>query len=348
MLILIFLFITPELYSLYSQFDLHPEKVVFGKTNVSGLRFFFWDSQFGRFFNTGPIKGHGDPFFFLHSTLWAFLPWSIIFYIAVFSLLKKGMVDEHSKQQWIVYGSALVTFFLFSFSGFQLPHYIVILFPHFSIITATYLVSISKATTLKKLSVLQGTLLITAAAAVTFLAWYSKMGNTAAVAVISAVVILVVFYYFKTPGLTKLVAIGSSITVVLFLFMYNFFYPHLLRYQAGMMAGEYLTTNKITAKPATLNAWSYSFEFYAPGFVQYVDSIKNIDSFIANDSTAAFYTTVNYLPELSQKGYQFKVLKEFDYFHISMLTGAFLRPATRGSEVEKMALILVRNKAYTQ
>ncbi|HSU52037.1 MAG TPA: glycosyltransferase family 39 protein, partial [Segetibacter sp.] len=348
MMILILLFITPELYTLYSQFDLHPEKVVFGRTGVSGLRFFFWDSQFGRFFNTGPIKGHGDPFFFLHTTLWAFLPWSIIFYIAVYAATRKNIVDEGSKQRWIIFGSALVSFLLFSFSGFQLPHYIVILFPHFSIVTAGYLVSINKAITFKRLTVLQTTLLIIAAIAVSFLAWYSKMGNAAAVAIISVAIVLTVLLYFKTPGLSKLVAVGSTISVVLFLFLYNFFYPRLLQYQAGMMAGKYLTTNKITAKAATLNAWSYSFEFYARGMVQYVDSIKSIDNFIVSDSAAAFYTTVNYLPELSQKGYRFKVLKEFDYFHISMLTGAFLRPASREKEVEKMALILVRNKAYSR
>ena len=53
-IVLIFVFITPELYSLYTQFDLHPEKIVFNRTGVSGLKFFFWDSQFGRFFNNGP------------------------------------------------------------------------------------------------------------------------------------------------------------------------------------------------------------------------------------------------------------------------------------------------------
>ena len=47
------LFITPELFCLWAQFDAHPEKVMFGRTGVSGVRFFFWDSQFGRFTNTG-------------------------------------------------------------------------------------------------------------------------------------------------------------------------------------------------------------------------------------------------------------------------------------------------------
>ncbi|MBL0132485.1 MAG: hypothetical protein IPP43_16420 [Chitinophagaceae bacterium] len=54
---LLVVFISPELYSLWYQFDRHPEKTVFGKTNVSGIRFFLWDSQFGRFLNSGPIKG---------------------------------------------------------------------------------------------------------------------------------------------------------------------------------------------------------------------------------------------------------------------------------------------------
>lgn len=61
--IILLIFISPELICLYIQFDSHPEKIVFGNTHVSGIRFFFWDSQFGRFFNTGPIKGKGDPFF---------------------------------------------------------------------------------------------------------------------------------------------------------------------------------------------------------------------------------------------------------------------------------------------
>ncbi len=90
-----FIFIFPELWCLYQQFDLHPGKVVFGRTNVSGLKFFFWDSQFGRFFNTGPIKKtNGDPFFFIHTTLWAFLPWVILFYIAVVQYLRKNVEES--------------------------------------------------------------------------------------------------------------------------------------------------------------------------------------------------------------------------------------------------------------
>jgi hypothetical protein len=52
------------------------------------------------------------------------------------------------------------------------------------------------------------------------------------------------------------------------------------------------------------------------------------------------------LIELKQKGYQFNVLKEFGYFHISMLTGTFLNPATREGQLEKMVLVLIKKKDF--
>lgn len=342
MLFLILLFITPELYSLYNQFDLHPEKVVFGKTNVSGIRFFFWDSQFGRFFNTGPIKGHGDPSFFLHTTLWAFLPWSVIFYIAVYNLIKKGKGAESFTTRWVVYGSALITFFLFSFSGFQLPHYIVILFPHFSIITAGYLNTINKESTYKKINVLQSCLLVLSTFFVCFLAFYVKTGNVLLVAAIVIGVAIFTITYFREAGLLRLITRSIAICFVLFLFLFNFFYPKLLQYQSGMVAGKFMTDKKLLLNAATLNASSYSFEFYAPGVIQYLNSLDDLNNFIKKDTAVAIYTNKHMLYELEQKGYHFIVLQELPYFHVSMLTGSFLNPATRSSQLEKMVLILIR------
>ncbi len=76
-LIFIIIFLFPSLYGYYLQFDLHPEKKVFGENNVSGVKFFLWTSQWGRFTNTGPIKGKGDLSFFIHTMIWAFLPLGI-------------------------------------------------------------------------------------------------------------------------------------------------------------------------------------------------------------------------------------------------------------------------------
>ncbi|HLL42765.1 MAG TPA: glycosyltransferase family 39 protein [Segetibacter sp.] len=343
MVVLILLFITPELYSLYVQFDLHPEKVVFGRTNVSGLRFFFWDSQFGRFFNTGPIKGHGDPTFFLHTTLWAFLPWSLLFYAAVIQLITKKNKNPDIKK-WIIYGSAGLTFILFSFSGFQLPFYIVIIFPQFSIITAAYLTSINTETTLKKIALLQNSLLIIAGLLVCLLAFYSRFGNVILIAIISAGIVIVNFLSFKKHRIDKIIMSGAAFSFVLFLFLHNFFYPALLTYQSGMMAGKWLRRNKSFETPAMFRSSSYSFEFYAPGYVQRLETLTDLDKFLEENDERVIYTTNSNLEELKLQSYDFFVLATFPYFHISMLTLRFLNPSTRDSQLEKIVLVALQKK----
>ena len=90
LLILTFIFTLPEFYALYLQFDLHPEKLVFGKHHVSGIKWFLWDSQFGRFVNNGPIvrRSSGSIFFYIHTLLWAFAPWCLTFYFAVYKNIR--------------------------------------------------------------------------------------------------------------------------------------------------------------------------------------------------------------------------------------------------------------------
>jgi 4-amino-4-deoxy-L-arabinose transferase-like glycosyltransferase len=138
------LFTAPELLALYLQFDAHPEKVVFGQTNVSGIKFFLWDSQFGRFFNAGPIQdtsGGGHPFYFVLVFLWAFLPWVAVFFAAMFSGVRKfaqRAVEENAGFVFLC-GAFFVTFVLFSATSFQLDHYTVILFPFAAILCGKFL-----------------------------------------------------------------------------------------------------------------------------------------------------------------------------------------------------------------
>ncbi len=138
-LALIILFISPELYALYFQFDSHPEKTVFGDTGVSGIRFFLWDSQFGRFFNTGPIQGQGDPFFFLHTLLWAFLPWAVLMYYSLFRKIRDNLPLTNNRNEFYTLSGSWLSLLVFSFSGFQLPHYTNIIFPLLAIITADFI-----------------------------------------------------------------------------------------------------------------------------------------------------------------------------------------------------------------
>ena len=141
-LALTLLFTAPELLTLYLQFDAQPDKLVFGRTGVSGIRFFVWDSQFGRFFNTGPIRNtDGNPAFFLHVFLWAFLPWVAVAVAAVVQAWRGWRSsDGHARGQLVYLGASFaVTFGLFSLTSFQLDYYTVIVFPFAAILCGQYL-----------------------------------------------------------------------------------------------------------------------------------------------------------------------------------------------------------------
>jgi 4-amino-4-deoxy-L-arabinose transferase-like glycosyltransferase len=338
-ILLIFVFITPELYSLYTQFDLHPEKIVFERTDVSGLKFFFWDSQFGRFFNNGPIKGKGDISFFLHTTLWAFLPWSVLFYTAVVNLFKKKNRIALAPESIMIWASAAVTFLIFSLSKFQLPHYILIIFPQFSIITALYLRKLN-GKGLKVFFIVQNIIFILVIALLSALAYFFGFENPYLIIGILIVVFAVSFLLFKGVLLETIIARSTFLSVGLMIFLFVFFYPSILKYQSGMQAGNWLKQNYPTAKPAVLNYIdAFSFDFYAPGEVKYLHNYTDLDK-SKHLKDLVIYISEQELPKLKSE-YNAEILKSFEYFHTTKLTGKFLNAKTRPQVLEHFYLVKI-------
>ncbi len=170
----------PEVLALYRQFDMHPEKTVFDHTGVSGIRFFVWDSQFGRFFNVGPITHTGgNKLFFVLVFAWAFLPWVAAFVLACWRAVRPvGEPDSSSRaQQVYLLGSFFVSFIMFSLTSFQLDYYTVIVYPFAALLCAPLLlstVSDSKAVGVRRLQSAMGLLTLTLAV------WLSvKIGHPA-------------------------------------------------------------------------------------------------------------------------------------------------------------------------
>ncbi|MFX9552103.1 hypothetical protein ABTO49_21190, partial [Acinetobacter baumannii] len=88
-----------------------------------------WDSQFGRFNNNSFIRNtHGSVFFFLHTLLWAFAPWMLLFYYALFGRIS-NIVKGVKLPEYITISGSVVMLLIFSISKFQLPFYTNILFP---------------------------------------------------------------------------------------------------------------------------------------------------------------------------------------------------------------------------
>ncbi|MEJ7768895.1 MAG: glycosyltransferase family 39 protein [Chitinophagaceae bacterium] len=344
---LILLFITPELYSLYRQFDTHPEKLVFGQTNVSGIRFFFYDSQFGRFFNTGPIKGKGDLSFYLHTLLWAFLPWSLLLYTALVVCIRNMKNKMLPAVAYISIGASIATFIVFSLSRFQLPHYINILFPFFSIITAQYLSQItSEKTTVTWLRIQTGicSLLFVLMIVVTIFFRPPYMALILTIIITGA---LLAYLLNKKKEITAVANLSIITAIVLYGFVNLFFYPAILSYQSGSEAAFFINSLPVKRPVCTFRENSYSFGFYLDQPVNLYQNAEILRKQVQQE-TAFLFTRKSYLDSLEMQGFQIKVLSAFPHYHISKLTGKFINYRTRKNVVDTMVVSELTSIKNTQ
>jgi 4-amino-4-deoxy-L-arabinose transferase-like glycosyltransferase len=341
--ILIMIFTFPELYCLYQQFDLHPEKVVFGQHAVSGIRFFYWDSQFGRFFNTGPIKGHGDPTFFVHTTLWAFLPWSLLLFAAIFQFIRKGAKNVQS-QEWYCLCGSLLTFLVFSASQFQLPHYLNIVFPFFAILTAQYLYNLSSEKNTKAVRITQLILISILLVLVATLHYFfqPEVFNWSTAIILLALLILLLFLP-RTITTKAYWRIGFSTLLVSFivnLYLNLAFYPSLLHYQALTQAALWINKNNPDKLPVVQSGdVPFAMEFYLD---QPLTNIGTDGTGAAPPKPYLLFAQTDVINELKAKGWQMQPIKTFDRFWVSRIKLIFLNKATRSKAITYGELVIVK------
>ncbi len=355
-------FTLPELICLYLQFDLHPEKLVYGHTGVSGLRFFFWDSQFGRFFNTGPIKGAGDPFFYFHTLLWAFLPWSLLLYAAIVRKCRRagdpaGAPSRRAvRGDKICLGGALASFVVFSLSRFQLPHYLNILFPFFSILTAGYLYDIRLRWTRKAIRITQDSVNVLLPVLLLLLCWFIHFRGWPWLMALILFFTVLPFLLFRGKELPAPIARSFWMAMLVFAWFNFILYPAILRYQAGTQAGRWIAGLSPTQAgryvinlpppqaPDTVYLLqeapvAYSFEFDCPRPVERI-SIKSLPALL-DRGPVFLYTPATFTDSLQIRGMHTQSLQTFQNFHISQLTGEFLNYRTRDSVLTPWCLLTV-------
>jgi 4-amino-4-deoxy-L-arabinose transferase-like glycosyltransferase len=195
-------FTAPELLALYLQFDAHPEKLVFGRTDVSGIKFFLWDSQFGRFFNTGPIKDAGGaPYYFVAAFLWAFLPWVAVYVAAMVSGIRNFAARSVAERSQFVYLCAafFITFIMFSATKFQFDYYTVIIYPFAAILCGHYLSGVlAEAGEHRKLFFAQAATLLLLSLMVLGLAGYVGQAGLSAVVLAMLLAAAIFAYVYRT------------------------------------------------------------------------------------------------------------------------------------------------------
>lgn len=340
--LLIFIFILPELYTLYVQFDMHPEKLVFDRHNVSGLKFFFWDSQFGRFFNSGPIKGTGDKTFFLHTILWAFLPFGILFYIATFSKLKRNLKKVIQKEEFYSLFGCLSAIFIFSLSKFQLAHYTNIVFPFMAIIVADFIDKLSKNKSLstKGYAVIFWFQNIIAMLLIAFLFYIMQPEFNIVFLVVLAFSIFIFrrIYKVENSPIQRLFLVSTVLFLNIYTFLFTHFYPTILPYQGGASAARFVNKyHKGQGRLLNNMKRNFDFEFYLNDNFKRIDTLK-----IQQEKGRVFYIDSKEIDLFKRQNVDFKIIKEIENFSVSRINNKFLNKDTRKEALEIIYLVEVK------
>lgn len=279
-LLLSFVFALPEVWALYQQFDLHPEKVVFGHTHVSGVRWFFIDSQFGRFFGTGPIATTNPPplhqLFFIHTFLWAFLPWTILFPVAIYYSTRYFKKDslQNRNNTIVLLGYFFISFIMFSVTSFQVDHYTNIIFPFAAIMSAKIMLDF--ANTNHKIYPIQqglGILMLGLLAILIGLLFNGLI--LAGFILIELIVIALLIKEWGQPPLIKAILIPFAAILMVFMFAMtvNGYLYH--KYDTGFLASE-ITSQHPEIPVVDYITDSRALEFYAKNKYYKVNDLKDM------------------------------------------------------------------------
>ena len=336
--------IFPMLYAYYHQFDLHPEKVIRGKANRSGIFFIFWEQSFERLSGEGVGKNSSDYFFFFHTFLWVFLPWTIIGLIAFWNRAKDIISSKFrysGKNEFLTLGGITLIFIIISFAQFKLPHYLNILMPLFSVLSASYLYSLYKDGNHLMKKVLLGfqyfilALVFIASVLICFFVFKSDSYYNFIWKVVLG--LFIIYYSLKREDYYfRIITIGAMGSILLNGILNTHFYPELLDYQAGSKMAAARKEKNIPVdniyKISANHTWALDFYNQRPLKITSVKALENMKD-------VWVYVDENELNQLKGLDFDWDRQLTEKQFRITRLQGKFLNPNSRKKVVDQMYLV---------
>ena len=340
-------FLSPLLWAYYWQFDAQPEKWVdvhgWGKLqNISALKFYFWDSQLGRFFNTGPITGAGHPLHYLAAVLWAFMPWGIFWYVALADQGRRLLLRQPIAA--LALAAGLPMFVIFSASSFQLDHYLNILMPFFAIWVSHSLVHLrSNNAILAAVSGIQVGLMLLLFGYLLFLfrpPLDLRWVDVIVIAFVLAALIVLSFRQIRDNATRALYVLFFS-SLAIYYFSNRIFLPELVKYQCGSQIAHYIKKQELKEGPLYIHQTGgpyFAVDFYMNTIVPRIggDTMPSMDNYYLITSPQGL---ARLQPGELKTDYTIIKLAAFPNFHITRMTAAFLDKRTR-SEVTSMCHLL--------
>lgn len=331
---MVLLLLSPMIYGLYQQFG------------SEGPTFFFWTQSFGRITGDSSWSNDTGHFYFVHTLLWSFLPWS---FLALFALARRIWQGKKGRE-WLCLSGVLLPFIALSFSNYKLPHYIFVVYPLLAILTAQQSIALLEYERFRKAF---------------------HIYNILYLAIITAVLAFVVGWVFPLLGLdwigllflSGLLILGLYLLfwekiaiaryfyplviwmIALNAFLNTHFYPPLLQYQSGSQAAYWALEKDIPLdRTYIFQVGSHALDFYSgrnwpmleQGWTQWLAE---------QDSPIWVYTNEEGRKQLLQnESVAIRRVRPFPHYHVTALSLPFLLQSSRSEVLKKRYLVQISAK----
>lgn len=343
-ILIIAIILLPMCVGLYQQYDLQPGKLINGRPIDSGLRFYFWTQSFGRYTGENFYHEMSHFTFLLENMFWSFLPWIFFFMPALFYAVQaviKQQFKISKEQEFITTGGFIFTYLVLARSQAQLPHYIFVVYPLASIITARFLYQLFYENKWVKWEkpLFYFHLFIYG------LLWIAIMVITSLVfeevPFIFPLLAIVGFSFFIWVAAKKTVIIPTKLVIAFItsigvnFFLSTSFYPNLLKYQMGNDAAKKIEAknwNRADIKLYGIHN-SNALHFYAKHIFPF-KSAKQL--FNPNEKMLTSKDSLNAVKQVFPAA---TIVHEGNQFSVSLLTLPFLNPATRQAATPRYIIL---------
>jgi len=329
--------ISPALIGLLHQFG------------MEGIKFYFWTNNVGRV--TGSYKGSGaDYTFYLHTSLYLLLPWSIFLMVAFFKEIQQVIqtrLRKGEKNDLSVLAGVLVFCGILSVAQQQNPHYILSAVPLMLLLTAKWTVVLFNGQNSGRFQkVIEGIHKFVALAVVMFLLLITlyvypekRLFYWLVYGLLGAGVLYFVFQRLSLRKQILMLVLASSALM----FTVNVsMYPSMMQYHTSYDAAKVF--NEQAPESATLsiyknNARYWNIFLYSKSPGRYIITPDDLGYFSGKQGDW-IYTSEEGYQEIEQFGLKTKIMKVYEQ-HRS-ITGQsirFLNPKTRASRYREMYLL---------
>ncbi len=327
--IVAFLVVSPALIGLWNQFG------------WDGIWFFFWENNVGRI--TGSyVHAKNDPIFYIHSLIYLFLPWCLLFFIAAFFDIRQLVKNRFKANEYFTFSGIWIFFIILNASSSQLPNYVFGIVPLMAVLLAKW-VDIAIKGNGKFLVFLLRTQYIVVLVLwlfVALIAFYLFTGVPVFIflTALTGIAVSLCIVYKTTNKTAKLILPSSIAFTVLFLLLNIHVYPFMFSHQAPPKAGRYFTENAMPGDVLYNYKYTqYELFFYSEPQAKQVSAEEDIAA-IAGVKGSWVFTDSDGYEEL--QGLAFKPDTVMEYRHLYLNRGGrFINPKTRDTVLQPMYLV---------